>query len=125
MLSLARFSQKEMYAMQAPKTFGQVIRQGRRAKGMTQQQLCMMIVTDSDKPITNSYLSEIEHDFRTPRSHKTIRSIAEAIGEDPDYLLFLAGKVPDDIRGMVADRETIIRALAAFRKTIASNGEIS
>jgi transcriptional regulator with XRE-family HTH domain len=111
--------------MQAPKTLGQVIRQARKARGMTQQQLCMRIVTDSDTPITNSYLSEIENDFRKPRSHKTIRSIAEAIGEDPDYLLFLAGKVPDDIRGMVADRETIIRALAAFRKTIASNGEMA
>jgi transcriptional regulator with XRE-family HTH domain len=110
--------------MQAPRTLGQAIREARKALGLTQQELCMRVVTGKDTPMANSYMSEIEHDFRTPKSQKTIRSIAAALNEEPDYLLFLSGKIPEDIREMVADRETVIQALRVFRQTIASNGEL-
>ena len=51
-----------------------------------------------------SYLSKIERDTAPPPSEATIRRLAEALQEDPDILLAMAGKVSSDLRQIIMKR---------------------
>ena len=47
--------------------------------------------------IQPSYLSKVERGQEAPPSEPRIRALAEDLGEDPDILLALAGKVSGDL----------------------------
>ncbi len=51
-----------------------------------------------------SYLSKIERDATPPPSEATIRRLAEALQEDHDILLAMAGKVSSDLRQIIMKR---------------------
>ena len=51
-----------------------------------------------------AYLSKIERDQVAPPSEATIRRLADELGEDPDVLLAMAGKVSSDLRDIVMSR---------------------
>ena len=51
-----------------------------------------------------AYLSKIERDQVSPPSEATIRRLAEELGEDPDVLLAMAGKVSSDLRDIILRR---------------------
>jgi HTH-type transcriptional regulator, competence development regulator len=59
-----------------------------------------------------SYVSKVERGEVAPPSEETIRRWAEVLGEDPDVLLALAGKVSADLR------EAIIRRPQLFGELI-------
>ena len=52
--------------------------------------------------IEPSYLSKIERGEQPPPGEQTIRRIAEELGENPDALLALAGKVSSDHFDLIA-----------------------
>ena len=62
-----------------------------------------------------SYLSKVERGDEAPPSEARIRALAEDLGEDPDVLLALAGKVSKDLQEIICRRPAlmaqIIRAL--------------
>jgi transcriptional regulator with XRE-family HTH domain len=47
--------------------------------------------------IEQSYLSKVERGVATQLSEEKIVALAELLGEDPDYLLALGGKVSGDV----------------------------
>ena len=51
-----------------------------------------------------AYLSKIERDQTPPPSEATIRRLAEELGEDPDLLLAMAGKVSRDLQSVILHR---------------------
>ena len=51
-----------------------------------------------------SYLSKIERDQVAPPSEATILRLADELGEDPDLLLAMAGKVSGDLQAIILDR---------------------
>ena len=51
-----------------------------------------------------SYLSKVERGEVAPPSEKTIRRLAEALGEDADVLLAMAGKVSTDLKEAIRRR---------------------
>ena len=51
-----------------------------------------------------AYLSKIERDQVAPPSEATIRRLADELGEDPDVLLAMAGKVSSDLQAIVLSR---------------------
>ena len=51
-----------------------------------------------------SYVSKVERDEVAPPSEATIVRWAEALGEDSDVLLALAGKVSKDLRQVIIKR---------------------
>ncbi len=51
-----------------------------------------------------SYLSKIERNIAAPPSEATIRRLAVALQEDPDFLLAMAGKVSSDLREIITKR---------------------
>jgi transcriptional regulator with XRE-family HTH domain len=58
-----------------------------------------------------SYLSKIERGLVTPPSEATIRRLAEALQEDPDVLLAMAGKVSADLREIIMKRPRLFADL--------------
>ena len=61
--------------------------------------------------IEPAYLSKIERGQFAPPSEATIRRIAEELGEDPDLLLAMAGKVSSDLRDIILKRPKLFADL--------------
>ena len=68
--------------------------------------------------IEPSYLSKIERDEQPPPGEGTIRKLAEELGEDPDVLLALAGKVPTDLLEVIRARPRLFADLLRELKTM-------
>ncbi len=81
-------------------TFGQRLRELRKAKGMNQKELADKVGIDF------TYLSKLENDRMSPPREKYIVALAKALEADSDELLGLAKKLPSDLAAKV-DVETI------------------
>jgi len=73
-------------------SFGQALRDLRRAKGVTQRGLAEKVGVDF------SYISKIENDRLPPPAADTIVKMCEAIETQPDTLLALTGKIPSEVK---------------------------
>ncbi len=58
-----------------------------------------------------SYLSKVERDLVPPPSEATIRRLAAALGENPDLLLAMAGKVSADLQAVIRRRPQLFAQL--------------
>ena len=58
-----------------------------------------------------AYLSKIERGLVPPPSETATRRLAAEIGEDPDVLLALAGKVSSDLREIILRRPRLFAEL--------------
>src|SRR5687768_9514336 len=72
-------------------TFGERLRQLRREQHLNQRTLAARVGIDF------TYLSKIENGRLDPPSADTIVKLAQALGANPDELLLLAYKVPQDL----------------------------
>lgn len=90
-------------------TFGQTLRDLRKAKGLSQRALAEIV------DINFTYLSKIENeklDFAQFPSEPLIRALAEALHADLDQLLLLAQKIPEPIKKRVIERPDAFRKIA-------------
>src|SRR4051794_20065027 len=90
-------------------TFGERIRELRKAKNLNQTELAEKV------GINFTYLSKIENDKVESSefpSEETIKKLAKALGADADELLLKAKKVPDSIKKRVIQRPDAFRKLA-------------
>ena len=97
--------------------FGDRVRKAREAKQITLRKFAEII------GISPTYLSKVERGDFDPPGEEKIKKIADALGEDPDELLALAGKVSSDLPDIVRKHP---REMAAFLRTARnlSAGEI-
>ncbi|MFN0178398.1 MAG: helix-turn-helix domain-containing protein [Gemmatimonadales bacterium] len=58
-----------------------------------------------------SFLSKVERDEVAPPSEEKILGLARELGEDPDMLLALAGKVSSDLQRVIRKRPELFAAL--------------
>ncbi len=58
-----------------------------------------------------AYLSKIERDRVAPPSESTISRLAHELGEDPDLLLAMAGKVSSDLKEIILRRPKLFADL--------------
>ena len=65
-----------------------------------------------------AYLSKIERGDVPPPSEATIRRLAEELGEDPDLLLAMAGKVSRDLQGIILQRPLLFAGLLRQMKDV-------
>ena len=90
-------------------TFGQRLRELRKARNLSQKTL-------ADKVGINfTYLSKIENerlDFAQFPSEELIRKLAAALEADEDELLILAQKIPEQIKKRVMERPDAFRKFA-------------
>ena len=83
--------------------FGQFIREKREAllahdKRYSVRQLAGRI------GVQPSFLSKVERGEQAPPSEAKIKLLAEVLGDDPDVLLALAGKVSSDLQRVILQR---------------------
>jgi len=96
------------------KTLGQVIREARIKREMTQKDLAAKVRKEDGTPIAPQYLNDIEHDRRSPAEF-VARQIANELELDADILIFLSGSIPRDIV-QKASEATVQEAFRVFRK---------
>lgn len=69
--------------------FGQLIRQARKDKGLSQRELAQLLGLDF------TYLSKLENNRADyPPKEDVIRSLARQLDLDQEELIFLAGRIP-------------------------------
>ena len=96
-------------------TFGRAISQARKGKGLSLKDVAAQIRREDGETISLQYLNDIEHDRRSPSSDQLVQQLAEALDIDPDWLYFLAGKFPEDIRSKKLSEKDVVNAMRAFR----------
>ena len=104
-------------------SFGQYLRKRRLGLlvGDKQYSLRRVALASGLEP---SFLSKIERDVAPPPSEARIKALAETLGEDPDVLLALAGKVSTDLQNVIRQRPQLFGALIR-ELTDASDNDIS
>ena len=98
-------------------TFGRAISQARKAVGWSQKELARKILREDEQSISPQYLNDIEHDRRSPSSDRMVQQFADVLRMDADWLYFLAGKFPADLRQRKLTPQEVAKAMVAFRST--------
>ena len=98
-------------------TFGRAISQARKALGWSQKVLAQKILREDGESISPQYLNDIEHDRRSPSSDRMVQQFADVLGMEEDWLYYLAGKFPVDLRERKLTQQEVAKAMIAFRST--------
>jgi len=104
-------------------TFGKAISTARKAKGWALKDLAERVLRDDGEPISPQYLNDIERDRRSPTSDRLVQHFAEALDLGADWLYFLAGRFPEDIRSKQLTEKDVVKAMHAFRGGGAKKGK--
>jgi transcriptional regulator with XRE-family HTH domain len=104
------------------KTFGSAIGNARKAKGWALKDLAARVKREDEETISPQYLNDIEHDRRSPSSDRMVQQFADALGIERDWLYYLAGRFPDDIRDKKLSQKQVSDVMVAFRRTLDKKG---
>jgi transcriptional regulator with XRE-family HTH domain len=101
-------------------TFGELIAEARKARGISQKDLAARIKREDGKAISPQYLNDIERDRRNPPSEHLILQLATELGLSKDYLVLAAGSLPRELEERMrgADPKAVEKAFQAFRRQI-------
>ena len=91
-------------------TFGQYVRMRREELRVSSREFTVRKVA-AKLGVQPSYLSKVERAEMPPPSAATITKLAAVLGEDPDLLLAMAGKMPDDLRQVILGRPRLFADL--------------
>lgn len=91
-------------------SFGDYIRQARLARQQTDKGYSLRQVAGR-VGVEPAYLSKIERDVFPPPSEHMIVNLAADLGEDPDVLLALAGKLSSELREIIVRRPQLFAEL--------------
>ncbi len=97
-------------------TFGQLVAAERKKRGMSQKDLAARVLKEDRTPISAQYLNDIERDRRNAPSEHLITQFARELNLDSDYLHYLAGQIPRDVRERNLPQERVKEAMVAFRQ---------
>ena len=98
--------------------FGSIIASARKELGVSQRELALKVLKDDGTPISPQYLNDIERDRRNPPGDHLLDQLARELDIDKDYLYFLAGKFPSDVRSGSKNPKQVAAAFKAFRRTL-------
>jgi transcriptional regulator with XRE-family HTH domain len=100
------------------RTLGEHIVARRKELGITQKELASRVLNEeTGSPISPQYLNDIERDRRQPSSDHIIRQFAAALDEEADYLFYLAGSIPSELRAQGLPKAQVVEMFKAFRKS--------
>jgi transcriptional regulator with XRE-family HTH domain len=92
------------------KTFGTIIAEARRPKGLSQRELAAKVKKEDGQAISAQYLNDIEHDRRNPPNEYLIAQFAHELDLDKDVLCLAAGTIPQDVQ------KSRLRTLTGFSR---------
>ena len=95
--------------------FGQRVRE-RRLRLKEPQYSLRQVAKAVD--VTPSFLSKVERGDLPPPSEATIQKLAGVLGENPDVLLALAGKVSSDLKEVILKRPELVADLIRQVKNV-------
>lgn len=76
-------------------SFGQLLRERRIAKKLSLRKFAELV------GVSPTYLSQVEQDNVDPPTAERAQRIAELLEENVDEWISLAGRVPDDVQGII------------------------
>jgi transcriptional regulator with XRE-family HTH domain len=102
------------------KTFGEVVAEARRVRGMTQKALADQIKKKDGKALGLAYINDIEHNRRNPPAPHFVAQLADVLGVPHDVLRFYAKRLDEQVMVRHDDpsRERIVAAYAAFKREL-------
>jgi len=86
-------------------TFGQVLREWRLAKGFTLRKFA------EEVGLSPTYVSQVEQDNIDPPTAERVKTMADLLGANSDEWILLAGRVPEDLPGIIQKQPTTIPEL--------------
>lgn len=92
-------------------TFGKYLQDSRLALNEAEPGKFSLRKVAEMSGIHPSYLSQLENDKLAPPAEETIKRLAEVLGEDPDVLLALGGKVSSELQNIIAKRPALFAQL--------------
>jgi transcriptional regulator with XRE-family HTH domain len=87
------------------RNFGGEIARLRVDRGYTIREFAKKVIKEDQKPMSASYLCDIEQGRKNPPSVVVIRRMAEELEADFDRLMDLAERTPPDIKEMLQGNE--------------------
>lgn len=87
------------------KPFGQLLRETRVEKGYTLRKFAEAV------GVSPTYLSQVEQGNVDPPTAERVRKMAELLGQNADEWISLAGRVPEDIPGILQKQPTQLPTL--------------
>lgn len=81
-------------------SFGQFLRHKRLAKNFSLRKFAELV------GVSPTYLSQVEQSNVDPPTAERVRRMAELLGEHPDELIALAGRVPEDLPEILQKQPT-------------------
>jgi len=78
-------------------TFGEYIRKLRKEQGKSLRQVAKQVGT------THAYIAQLESGKFPPPTDPVVLALAEELGEDPDILMVIAGRLPDGLVAIIQE----------------------
>lgn len=97
--------------------FGDFLRQRREEKRASDPSFSLRRLA-TQIGVEPSYLSKVERGLEPPPSEPRIVAIADALGENPDVMLALAGKVSRDLMEIIRQRPELFSQLLRELQTL-------
>jgi transcriptional regulator with XRE-family HTH domain len=89
----------------------------RKKLRLSLREVAEKVKKEDGTPISPQYLNDIEHDRRVP-SPDVLEGLARVLKVATDYLHFLAGSMPSDLRGRAVREAEVVEAYKLFRKKL-------
>ena len=99
-------------------SFGGILSDARRQAGLSQRELAARIVKEDGEPISPQYLNDLERDRRNPPARHLLKQFATVLTLPEEYLDFVAGQLPEDLRSGTYAPDQVQAAFRAFRRTL-------
>lgn len=81
-------------------SFGRLLREKRLAKKFSLRKFAELV------GVSPTYLSQVEQENVMPPTADRVKRMAELLGENPDEWIGLAGRVPEDLSGIIQQQPT-------------------
>ena len=102
--------------MSSPNTLASVVRDARKQKSLTLQAVASQVIKEGGQPITPQYVYDIERGRCSSPSDGVLDQLAGALGLNRDWLYYLCGRLPKEIRERQLTAAQITRMMAWLRK---------
>jgi len=104
-------------------TFGKIISEARKKKGMNLRECATLILKEDGSPISFQYLNDIENNRRNPPSEHIIEQIASILAIPVEVLYYYAGILPKTtIKDISPD--LIVTAYRTFSEILSQKPQI-
>jgi transcriptional regulator with XRE-family HTH domain len=102
----------------AMKTFGEVLAEARKQRGLTLKAVAARVMKDDGVPMSAPYLNDIELGHKGPPSDAMLRQLATVLRIEIEVLRFYANRVYEKPKGADPEPKQIVAAYQAFRREI-------